>query len=205
MESGRLAASMSRPLLPNWASIAITSLAAIAVVSLVWHLSEQNRLLREAHVPGGVNAAATRTPLIGDRLPRIGLVQLDGATATVPDLVAGGGVVAFLTTTCPFCEASLPQWGEVAATLRDAGIPFVAISLDDPEETRAFVAEHGITWSLWTAADPSRAREFRVNAVPLTAIVSTNAEITQIWRGQLRGADVESILRAAREIQMPGS
>jgi hypothetical protein len=95
----------------------------------------------------------------------------------------------------------------VAATLGDAGIPFVAISLDDPEETRAYAAEHGITWFLWTAADSSSIRELRVNSVPLTAIVSTNAEITQVWRGQLRGADVEGILRAAREIrtQMSGS
>lgn len=199
MGSGRLTTTSKRPLFPNWASIAITFLAAVAVVSLVWHLAEENRLLGEAQIAHVANAAPARTPDVGDRLAPIGLVHLDGATATVTNLVAGGGVVAFLTTTCRFCEASLAQWGEVAATLGAAGIPFVAISLNDLEETRAFATEHGITWSLWTAADSSVIGELRVNSVPLTAIVSTDAEITQIWRGQVRSGDVEAILQAVSE------
>jgi peroxiredoxin len=196
MGSRRVTTTLKRPLFPNWASIAITSLAAVAVVSLVWHLAEENRLLGEAEIAHVANAAPTRTPDVGDRLAAIDLVQLDGATATVTSLVAGGGVVAFLTTTCPFCEASLAQWGEVAATLAAAQIPFVAISLDNPEETRAFATDHGITWSLWAAHDSSRVRELRVNSVPVTAIVSPNAEITKIWRGQLRSADVDECLDA---------
>jgi peroxiredoxin len=87
----------------------------------------------------------------------------------------------------------------MAGTLTDAGIPFVAISLDDPEKTRTYATDHGITWPLWTAADSSRIRELRVSSVPVTAIVSTHAEITQIWRGQLRSASVEGILQAAKQ------
>jgi peroxiredoxin len=206
MAGGRLASVTARPLLPTWASITVTVLAAVAVISLIQHfaeqneqLAEQNRLLRETQDRGAYTTAAPRTPAVGDRLPPVSLADLNGSMATVPTLFAQGGVVAFLTTTCPFCEASLPQWSNVAATLSEAGMPFVAISLHDLEATRAYATEHGIAWPIWVAADADSVRELRVNAVPVTAIVSSTAEITQIWRGQLLSADVELILQAAEQ------
>jgi len=191
----------TRTILPNWASITVTVLASVAVVVLVQNLAQENRMLRATLLELTDTSATPRAPAVGDTLPAIRLVHVDGPDeATVGTLLPEGGVVAFLTTTCPFCEASLPQWNDMATSLSDAGVPFVGISLSDIEATRAYAAQHGITWPLWVVAEAASIRELRVSSVPVTVIVSAQVEIRQIWRGRLQSSDKENILQAAREV-----
>ena len=193
----------TRPLLPNWGSVAITALAVIATLALVGSLAVQNRQLKQALALGEGGPAAARTPIVGDQLPSVQLISSAGEEQDLLDLVRGGGVVAFLTTTCRFCEASLPAWEKVAQGLAGTGTPFVALSLHGQEQTREFATSKGVAFPLWVLADPTERALLQINAVPVTALVSPTGEIRQIWRGQVTEDQLVGIVGAVAGDRCP--
>ncbi len=186
---------------PDWAGSAMFLILAVGVTYVVWALANENRAL-EAEIARLRSQSsilgASMQP--GDELPPVSLTNLAGRSAVLSDLAPGGGVIAFLTTTCPFCRQTLPAWNRLAAAYTASGVPFIGVSLDGAEPTRAYVAETGVAWQAWVSEDPLTASaELKVPLVPLTVLVGQNNVVERVWSGALEYDGVQLVYDSRKE------
>lgn len=174
----------TRPLLPTWASTLITSAAFLTLFAVTWSVSEQNRILKDGRAP-----TRTAQPVIsldsGDELQDIGLLSVEGKAADLVTALDGGGVVVVFTTTCPYCEATMPTWGKLQQQASENGWPFLAVSLHDAERTQAYLSRHRMDWEAWTPASAKDRAALNIRIVPTTAVVDETGRVTALWRGEL--------------------
>ena len=164
---------------------------------LVWTVADQNRVLREA-------LANPRTPSVlqaGDTTPAAQVVDLNGSNKDFRQVVEPGGVVAFFTTTCPYCEQTLPVWNELARELQERHVLFVGVSLHPAAQTQNFVTANEIDWPVLLPVDTDDRSALKARAVPLTALLGADGSVVRTWRGALSGADSEAVLQAVDELR----
>ena len=179
--------------LPSWASSSLVFVGVVCVTAVIWSLVEQNRQLREAI---GSRPAVTNGVAPGDFLTAEEVVLVTGSPVHLPDLIGEGGVIAFMTTTCKFCEATIPFWDELADQLAEHSIGFVAVSLHDHEITRRYAEMHGIDWPILSALEPSAFSAMGVRRVPVLIAVEAGGEVAEVWSGQRRVSEVDEVLLA---------
>ena len=82
----------------------------------------------------------------GDAFPELTLTVPGGKTVTVPETFAGqfGVVLFYRGAWCPYCNAQLRAFQRASATLADAGVRVVALSVDDEAATAGLIAKHGL-------------------------------------------------------------
>lgn len=82
----------------------------------------------------------------GQRAPDFQLEDLTGGQRTLKELLPAGPVLlAFFKVTCPTCQYAFPFLERIYRGLADGRARVFAISQDDPEATREFHKEYGIT------------------------------------------------------------
>ena len=90
--------------------------------------------------------AASRSPLIGELVPAVVGVDLNGATFNVDDFSTGWVLINFFASWCVPCEREHPQLAEWGERHKNDGV-VVSIPFGDTEQdARAFFAEHGGDW-----------------------------------------------------------
>jgi peroxiredoxin len=91
----------------------------------------------------------------GDPFPEMTLTVVGGETVTVPAIFAGqfGVVLFYRGAWCPYCNAQLRAFQRASATLADAGVQVVALSVDDEASTADLIAKHGLTFPVGFGAD----------------------------------------------------
>jgi peroxiredoxin Q/BCP len=90
-------------------------------------------------------------PAIGAKAPAVSVVTADGAPATLDSLKGQKGLVlAFVRSAdwCPFCKSQLKDLNTVAADLKAAGYPLVALSYDPPATLKTFGEKNSIAYTL---------------------------------------------------------
>jgi len=82
----------------------------------------------------------------GDAFPELTLTVPVGKAVTVPETFAGqfGVVLFYRGAWCPYCNAQLRAFQRASATLADAGVQVVSLSVDD-EATTARLVRHSLT------------------------------------------------------------
>lgn len=191
---------MKKPLVPEWLSSALLLVGAAGVAFLIFSLVFENRDLKvEISELRAAAASAANMMSVDDVIPATLLSDMAGGTAQLSDLVGHGGVIAFLTTTCPYCEQTLPQWGDIAALSQERGVPFVAVSLHDATLTAAYAKGQGVEWPLWVVDELADATELGVSSVPFTVLVGADGEVSRVWLGALRDADSAAVMAAAEQ------
>lgn len=192
-----------RPILPRWAVMAIMGAFATVVVLVGLALIEQNKTLKEAlSEQRGSNVDSAVGPAYppGTQVPDVALRYLDGRERRSADITSSqSGVFAVLTTTCPFCELTLPQWEEISKELESRGASFLAISLNSFEDTRAYAEEHAIDFDV-AVVNPQDYGRLGVTSVPLTIAFSEGGIVAGSWSGALdanRSGDVLTRIRSA--------
>jgi len=145
-----------------------------------------------------VLGAAARTPVnsysAGDSIPDLTVQNAEGSNSSLLDELSDGGVIAFLTTTCPYCEQSLPQWHQIHREVVQRGQSFFALSLDSADLTQEFAMSQDVSFPLWTLVTPRDRTILEVGAVPLTVAVMPNGRISKVWRGSLSRAMTDDIM-----------
>ena len=184
----------------SWASNALLLVFAGVVALVIWNLAAENRELK------GRLEALAGPPLANmlqadDLVPSVELVSAGGRRAHLDELLGSGGVIAFLTTTCPFCEQTRPLWADLSARYAERDVPFLGVSFDSRAETAAYAEANDVDWPLWTVADPEDIPELKVSSVPFTVLVTPGGRIERVWLGVLEDADVAA-LRGALDQQL---
>ena len=193
---------MSSVRIPEWASSALMLVIAAGAGFLIWSLAAENRQLNAeiTDLYAERNSLQETTALQisfaeGDTIPDTPVVGPAGETATLSDLVSGGGVVAFLTTTCPFCQEMLPVWAELSREYSARGVSFAAVMLDTAGATKQYVAEHSVEFPLWALLEPATA-EVKVAIVPYTLLVGPGGVVRNTWPGLLDTAETAMLAAA---------
>jgi thiol-disulfide isomerase/thioredoxin len=186
---------MSTERLVRTASVA--GLAAAAVLVAV--LAQQKREVLEENADLRLRAA---TPHVGLQLPPLPAVTLDGDSVVLGAPLAGRRqLLFFLNTTCPFCEATVPMWIEVASRVAGSDgtrTDVYAVSLDDAELMTAFVMRHRFGIPSVVLDDRRFVRLFRANFVPLTIVVGDDGRVRHAHVGVIDSAEVmDGIVAAA--------
>lgn len=190
---------------PGWFSGVIVGFVAVGLCSIIWALVDQNRELKSALAREGTASSANAAFDSAERLAKgdtLGSVQLIAADGKIEDLAEvmgdNGGVLAVLTTTCPYCLETLPVWEELYETLDAQGIPFIGISLHDRPLTDQYVQQHAIPYRVWSLANIADSRELRIRAVPVTVVYSGAGDVASVWNGLLNASQVPAVARVAR-------
>lgn len=176
--------------------IALLAVALVLALSLVLVLARQNgRLLAEYN---DLDRRAT-TPHAGVWVPTFEAVSLDGQPVTVGHTApAGKQVIFILTTTCPYCRASIPAWTRIAAAA--SGIPGASawgISLDSAAASKRYARQYHLPYSVILFPEPKLAHLYRARTVPQTIVVDENGHVIYAHSGVLTGAPVVDSVVAA--------
>jgi peroxiredoxin len=78
-----------------------------------------------------------------------------GKTVAVPETFDGqfGVVLFYRGAWCPYCNAQLRAFQRAGATLADAGVRVIALSVDDEATTAGLIAKHVLTFPVGFGAD----------------------------------------------------
>jgi peroxiredoxin len=91
----------------------------------------------------------------GDTFPELTFSVPGGKTVTVPETFDGqfGVVLLYRGAWCPYCNAQLRAFQRASATLADASVQVVALSVDDEATTAGLIAKHGLTFPVGFGAN----------------------------------------------------
>lgn len=91
----------------------------------------------------------------GDQFPTLSVPLTGGGTLVLPDALAGGyGVVLFYRGAwCPYCNAQLRAFQRASASLAEAEVRVVALSVDSEATTKDLIAHHGLDFPVGHSAD----------------------------------------------------
>ena len=107
----------------------------------------------------------SRAIKIGDPMPNFSLEAVDGTTIRLDSLIATGPAVLifFRFAGCPACNVALPVYQRALwPTLRDLGVPLVAISPQIPSRLSEIQQRHALDFTIATDRDNHLARQFGI-------------------------------------------
>jgi peroxiredoxin len=176
-------------------AIALTAAAALVVV-----LSLKVRDLNDRY--SKLFERATR-PYAGMFVPTFQTSTLEGAPVTVGESPGAGRQVLFVfTTTCPYCQSTLPAWREIKAsldTVRSVPVAVYGISLDSAEVTRGYAAKHRLPFPVVRFPEDKLASIYRAGTVPLTVVLDEEGRMIHSRLGELKGKPaIDSVLAMVR-------
>lgn len=98
------------------------------------------------------------------------LTELRGKTWTLKDLRGKVVLVNFWATWCPPCRKEMPDLEALYAQFKDQGLVILAISDEDADKVKPFVAEQKVTYPI--LLDPGRKVNelFQVEGIPKTFV-----------------------------------
>jgi len=127
----------------------------------------------------------------GHRAPDFKLAQLENVTAPGPvrltELLPTGPVLlAFFKSSCPVCQMTLPYLERIHRGRMPKSLTIYGISQDDPETTREFTAEFGITFPMLLDTEESRypaSNAYGLSHVPSLFLVERDGTIAWSLEG----------------------
>lgn len=136
-------------------------------------------------------------PHPGMYVPAFDAATVDGDTVRIGEARPGQRqLLYFLTTSCPYCRASIPAWKELTRWAPD-DISVVAVALDSAHLVEAYRRQQGLELPIIVLSDRRLRALYRVNRVPLTMVVDESGRVLAARIGELSGsAAVDSIRRA---------
>lgn len=83
---------------------------------------------------------------VGRAAPDFQLKTLDGQSFSLQDALARGPVILlFFKVSCPTCQYALPFYERLFQAYKGRNLTVVGVSQNNPEDTKAFAKEFGIT------------------------------------------------------------
>ena len=123
----------------------------------------------------------------GRQAPDFRLERLEKGTASLAELRSSRPVLlAFFKTTCPVCQMTLPFLDRLHRADKP-GIPAIyGVSQDDPETTREFNAEFGVTFPMLLDTEENgypASNDYGISHVPSLFLVDRDGTISWSLEG----------------------
>jgi peroxiredoxin len=120
----------------------------------------------------------------GETAPGFRLARLEGGEAVLSELLASGSILlVFYKITCPVCQFTLPFLERIHA---QSAMPVYAISQNEPEDTREFNAEYGLTLPTLLDTEESgfpASNAYGISHVPTMFVVGVDGRIARVMEG----------------------
>ncbi len=114
-------------------------------------------------------------------LPQFTLNDLDGNPWRTEEWRGKVMVVNFWATWCPPCRREMPLFVRLDEKLRDRGVLFVGVAIDDPQKVRDFVDTYGIEFPILLGQEKgielARRLGNRLDALPFTVVTDRKGRI----------------------------
>ena len=140
--------------------------------------------------PGAPSPIARPAPIqlaVGDRRPEFSLPDTKGVNRSVAEWDGKLLIINFWATWCPPCLEEIPAFVRLQAEYGEQGVQFLGVALDDEENVRRFVTEHGMNYpSLHGRRDAielSKRYGNSVGALPYTVAVSRSGTVLATHHG----------------------
>lgn len=189
---------LSWPKLAPWLLLSLASITLLAV-------TVKHRALRESHLE---HRRADMRVQRGDYLS-----VFRGRTVSGDSLSIGETrqVLFYLTSTCPFCRATLPSWQDIAARL-DATqasrrrVQVVAVTTDSFHVATRYSLTNGLAFPLLPLPTWKFKSLYRAFSVPQTLVSDADGRIVFVRHGVINtvGA-IDSVVAAALAADSVGS
>lgn len=155
----------------------------------------------------GVWSAKSRQPRLDAApavtLERLNALQLADATGAAMPFAAWRGkllVVNFWATWCPPCREEMPGFSRIAGRLRERGVQFVGISIDNVDNVRKYQQEEPVDYPLLIGgADAIQISAELGNAaqgMPFTVIFAPDGKLIERKLGAYKEDELETVLLA---------
>lgn len=133
---------------------------------------------------------------VGSKAPSFKVVDLDGKSIGLSDLMGKPSIIVFWATWCPHCRAELPVMERVWKDLNPKGISMVAISLDsDSAAARKFVRDNHITIPVAIAGSGSPLMgSYGITGIPSVFVLDKDGVVKARWAGEVGESTVRSEL-----------
>lgn len=134
-------------------------------------------------------AAAKQLELLraGRRAPDFELPALEGGKVALRDLLVSGPVLlAFFKSSCPVCQLTLPFLERIYTERNPGSLAIYGISQDDPETTREFNQEFGMTLPMLLDTEESGypvSNAYGLSHVPSLFLVERDGTIASSFDG----------------------
>ena len=126
------------------------------------------------------------------------LPNIQGENQAVSQWLGNVMVVNFWATWCAPCREEIPEFIEAQERLRDQGLIFVGIAIDQPEKVRSYSEELGINYpvlvgnlSTWSIAEAAGNRQ---SVLPYTVIINRAGEIVETYLGKVNLKNLEKAI-----------
>ncbi len=179
--------------------------ALLVAVGLVVWLSLRQVEVNKAYAE--LRRLATQ-PHEGYAVPGFVAQTITGDTLTIGE---GGSledrtILFVLTTTCPYCLATLPVWTSLADSVERSGVVrVVALALDSVEAVRRYAAAHHLLFRMATFPSEKLRRLYRAGSVPQTVVLDGAGTVRYAHIGMLKpGPKLDSVYLALKPIGHEG-
>jgi peroxiredoxin len=126
---------------------------------------------------------------------RISLPTIDGHEFLLHQALRKGPVVlAFFKVGCPVCQYAFPYFERMYQANRNANVTFIGVSQDSARNTRAFLDQYGVTFSiaLDDPKDYAVSNAYGLTNVPTLFYISAGGEI-EVSSVSWCKADIEAV------------
>lgn len=151
----------------------------LAIICVV--LLQQNRALKQE------GARATGAIRRGGHVAPFSYRTLSDRQATLAfDDSRKRYLLFVVSTTCPWCERSLPEIREITRSVRSDHVYPLVVSIHDPSATRSFAAAQHIDFEVVCAASSDEfQRGYGIEGVPTTILVKGDGVVLGVWEGNI--------------------
>jgi len=145
-------------------------------------------------------------PKIGDSPPAFGLERLlqapDGTKASWASLKGKVVVLEFWATWCGPCVGAIPHLNELANTLKDKPIQFIAVTDEDEKIIASFLKRKPIHAWIGLDTDRSMFKDYAITGIPHTVVVDKKGKIVAITHPTMLTEQVLSDVLAGKRLAL---
>lgn len=134
---------------------------------------------------------------VGDWLPDVEIVALDGGEATSLADIDGPAVVNLWATWCAPCRREIPDF-EAVHQARSDEVRFVGINIgEDADDARAFLDEVGATYDQFLDSEGFVVTELKTATMPVTLVLDADGAISTRHLGPMDQDDLDAAIDEA--------
>jgi thiol-disulfide isomerase/thioredoxin len=127
--------------------------------------------------------------LVGKMAPDFRFKSAEGRMQKISDLKGKTLLLNFWAGWCSPCMEEMPSLKKLEAQLSNDSFLLLALNLDGPEAAGQRLGDQPLPKNLIYDYDPEAVRNYRVNAVPVSVLVSPSGIVKSVYQGSRDWAD----------------